>query len=401
MAGLRGLQGTPVLLTGGASGIGRAIALRLGAEGAQVGVLDLDAQGGKATADAILGAGGTASAFAVNITDYAAVERAVEDFAASAGEVRGLVNCAGWDVAANFLDTEPELWRKLIDINLVGPLNVTKVVLARMAEAGAGRIVSIASDAGRVGSSGEMHWKHKKLRPNLPDSSMGGRVGGALGTALRTEGARAQSAARRRMVARLAGQGVQDARVLAAFESVPRHLLVPEALRGDAYRDVALPIGDGQTISAPSVVAAMSEAVELSPRDSVLEIGTGSGYQAAILSRLADRVVSIERVPQLAARARRVLDDLGVSNVVIYLGDGTVGRRADAPFDAIVVTAGGPRVPEPLLEQLAVGGRLVGPFGEREAQQLLRVRCEAPGQYSEELIGHCRFVDLIGAHGWV
>jgi 2-hydroxycyclohexanecarboxyl-CoA dehydrogenase len=155
MAGLRGLQGTPVLLTGGASGIGRAIALRLGAEGAQVGVLDLDAEGGKATADAILGAGGTASAFSVDITDYAAVERAVEDFAAGAGEVRGLVNCAGWDVAANFLDTGPELWRKVIDINLMGPLNVTKLVLARMAEAGAGRIVSIASDAGRVGSSGE------------------------------------------------------------------------------------------------------------------------------------------------------------------------------------------------------------------------------------------------------
>ncbi len=155
MAGLRGLEGTPVLLTGGASGIGRAIALRLGAEGAQVGVLDLDAEGGKATADAILGSGGTASAFSVDITDYAAVERAVEDFAAGAGELRGLVNCAGWDVAANFLDTGPELWRKVIDINLMGPLNVTKVVLARMAEAGAGRIVSIASDAGRVGSSGE------------------------------------------------------------------------------------------------------------------------------------------------------------------------------------------------------------------------------------------------------
>ena len=145
----------PVLLTGGASGIGRAIALRLGEEGARVALLDLDAEGGKATAEAIGAAGGVASAFAVDITDYAAVERAVDDFAAQCGEPGGLVNCAGWDVAGNFLDTEPDFWRQVVEINLLGPLNVTKVVLARMAAAGAGRIVSIASDAGRVGSSGE------------------------------------------------------------------------------------------------------------------------------------------------------------------------------------------------------------------------------------------------------
>jgi 2-hydroxycyclohexanecarboxyl-CoA dehydrogenase len=155
MAGLRGLQDMPVLLTGGASGIGRAIAARLGAEGARVGVLDLDGDGARATVDAIAGAGGSAWCAAVDITDGPAVERAVDDFVATAGGVRGLVNCAGWDLAANFLDTDPELWRKVIDINLVGPLNVTKSVLSRMAEAGAGRIVSIASDAGRVGSSGE------------------------------------------------------------------------------------------------------------------------------------------------------------------------------------------------------------------------------------------------------
>ena len=205
---------------------------------------------------------------------------------------------------------------------------------------------------------------------------------------------------RRRMVERLARAGVRDARVLAALEEVPRHMLVPEALRGEAYRDVALPIGEGQTISAPGVVAAMSQALELVGHEQVLEVGTGSGYQAAILARLASRVISIERVPRLAARARSAMDTLRIVNVVVYLGDGSRGRVADAPFDAIVITAGGPQVPEPLLEQLAVGGRLVGPFGPKDAQQLLRIRCVAKGDYSQEVIGKARFVDLIGAHGW-
>jgi protein-L-isoaspartate(D-aspartate) O-methyltransferase len=202
------------------------------------------------------------------------------------------------------------------------------------------------------------------------------------------------------MAERLARGGVRDPRVLAAFASVPRHRLVPEALRGKAYRDVALPIGDGQTISAPGVVAAMTEALGLTGSETVLEVGTGSGYQAAILARLAARVISIERLPKLAASARTALDALGVSNVVVYLGDGSEGRLQDAPFDAIVVTAGGPEVPPPLLAQLKVGGALVGPFGGREEQELLRIRRLPGGGCQREVIGRCRFVDLVGSHGW-
>ena len=205
---------------------------------------------------------------------------------------------------------------------------------------------------------------------------------------------------RRRMVERLARGGVRDPRVLDAFGHVPRHRLLPEALAAQAYRDTAIPIGDGQTISAPSVVAAMTQALELVGPETVLEVGTGSAYQAAILARLAARVISIERVPRLAARARKTLDELGVDNAVVYLGDGSRGRPGDAPFDAIVVTAAGPSVPEPLLDQLAVGGRLVGPFGERDEQELLRIRRTARNRYTRELIGRCRFVDLVGAHGW-
>ncbi len=205
--------------------------------------------------------------------------------------------------------------------------------------------------------------------------------------------------ARRRMVERLARRGVKDPKVLAAFEEVPRHRLVPEALHAQAYQDTALPIGAGQTISAPDIVAAMTEALELQGGERLLEVGTGSGYQAAVLSRLVEHVVSIECVPKLAAAARSGLDRLGVTNVVVYLGDGSAGRAQDGPFDAIVVTAGGPKLPGPLLEQFAPGGRLVGPFGARDEQELLRVRA-APQVFQREVIGRCRFVDLVGAHGW-
>jgi len=206
--------------------------------------------------------------------------------------------------------------------------------------------------------------------------------------------------ARERLVRRLAAAGVADRRVLEAFRGVPRHLLVPDALRSRAYQDAALPIGSGQTISAPSVVAAMTAALELAGPETVLEVGTGSGYQAALLSQLAARVISVERVPRLAAQARTALDRLGVTNVLVYLGDGSGGRPREAPFDAIVVTAGGPDVPAPLLEQLAPGGRLIGPFGARDQQDLVRVRRGARGDFQREVLGRCRFVDLVGAHGW-
>jgi len=205
---------------------------------------------------------------------------------------------------------------------------------------------------------------------------------------------------RRRLAARLERAGVTDRRLLQAVATVPRHRLIPEVLRGRAYRDVALPIGDGQTISAPGVVAAMTEALDLQGPESVLEVGTGSGYQAAILSQLAAQICSVERVPRLAALARTALDSLGICNVVVHLGDGSNGRPQDAPFDAIVVTAGGPTVPQPLLDQLAPGGCLVGPFGSREEQRLLRVRRTRRGDFEHTVLGRCRFVDLVGAHGW-
>ena len=221
-----------------------------------------------------------------------------------------------------------------------------------------------------------------------------------MGESVRAREADLFASARRRLCERLARDGIRDARVLAAIASIPRHLLIADALSHQAYEDAALPIGEGQTISAPGIVAAMSEALELSGKERVLEIGTGSAYQAAVLARLAERVVSIERIPELAARARSALEQLGVMNVVVHLGDGTRGWPSEAPFDAIVVTAGGPEVPAPLLEQLAPGGRLVGPFGKRGAQMLVRVRRTHAGRFLRETLGQCRFVDLIGEHGY-
>lgn len=209
-------------------------------------------------------------------------------------------------------------------------------------------------------------------------------------------------AQREQMVAtQIETRGVRDAGVLAAMREVPREVFVPAELAEFAYRDSPLPIECGQTISQPYIVALMAAALQLSPRDRVLEIGTGSGYAAAVLGRLAKEVHTVERHAVLADGAAAVLSALGVNNVQVHTADGTLGWPAAAPYDAIVVTAAGPEVPAALIAQLAVGGRLVMPVGEREgAQWLLRLtRASEHETRREELMG-VRFVPLTGAQGW-
>ncbi len=206
--------------------------------------------------------------------------------------------------------------------------------------------------------------------------------------------------ARRRMVEEQIGaRGIKDPALLEAFRQVPRHLFVDEALWGQAYNDHPLSIGQGQTISQPYMVALMTDALGLTGSEKVLEIGTGSGYQTAILARLADWVYSIERLPRLSHRAQAVLEQLKIFNVNLLVGDGTKGWPPEAPYQAIMVTAGGPRVPRPLLEQLDQGGRLVVPVGDRRLQTLVRVTRRGDDFVREDL-GGCRFVDLVGEHGW-
>lgn len=208
---------------------------------------------------------------------------------------------------------------------------------------------------------------------------------------------------RMRMInSQLISRGIRDERVLKAMEKIPRHLFVDEGLQSQAYADNPLPIGDRQTISQPYIVALMTEALELTGSEKVLEIGTGSGYQAALLAELADRVFSIERIASLADRARKILDFLGYFNVLIRVGDGTYGWREESPFDAIIVTAGAPEVPRTYVEQLAIGGRLIVPTGDRYTQTLLKITrlSEDPGDIETEDLGGCRFVHLIGEYGW-
>jgi len=208
---------------------------------------------------------------------------------------------------------------------------------------------------------------------------------------------------RKRMVdAQIRSRGIRDARVLRAMEKIPRHLFVDEGLIDQAYNDSPLPIGEKQTISQPYIVALMTEALELAGREKVLELGTGSGYQAAILAELADRVFTIERIASLAQKARRLLEALNYYNVVIRVGDGTYGWREESPFDAILVAAGSPSIPRTLVEQLAVGGRLVIPVGGRYTQNLIKLTrlSENPDDVKREDLGGCRFVSLIGEHGW-
>jgi protein-L-isoaspartate(D-aspartate) O-methyltransferase len=205
---------------------------------------------------------------------------------------------------------------------------------------------------------------------------------------------------RERMVEhQLARRGVTDPRVIAAMRRVPRHLFVQEALRERAYGDHPLPIGEEQTISQPFIVGLMSSLLELTGREKVLEVGTGSGYQTAVLGELARRVCSIERLPRLAERARAVLEGLGYDNVWVRVGNGTLGWPDEAPFDRILVAAGGPAVPPPLFQQLAEGGRMVLPLGD-ETNQTLTVVENVGGQMRTRPFGECKFVKLVGKYAW-
>ena len=205
--------------------------------------------------------------------------------------------------------------------------------------------------------------------------------------------------ARRRLVETLHAGGIRDANVLRAFELTPRHLFVPTGMRHRAYEDSALPIGNGQTISQPTTHARYLESLKLSGTERVLEIGTGSGYQTVLLAHLAAQVFSIERVGTLAESARRVIREAGVRNVSLLSGDGTLGWRDYSPFDAILVTAGSPKVPIPLGEQLGEGGRMLIPLGGKDEQILTVVTKRGVGLERRD-IGAVRFVPLVGAHGW-
>ena len=197
----------------------------------------------------------------------------------------------------------------------------------------------------------------------------------------------------------IAARGIKNSRLLAAMRKIPRHLFVDPGLLPRAYYDSSLPIGEKQTVSQPYMAARMTEALELSGEEKVLEIGTGSGYQTALLAELSFNVFSVEKIRTLAMKARALLDRLQYHNIAIQVGDGSIGWPEHSPFDAIIVTAGAPDLPRPLLEQLAIGGRLVIPVGGHESQVLVRVTRHA-SKFEEEQLGDCRFVKLWGKFGW-
>jgi protein-L-isoaspartate(D-aspartate) O-methyltransferase len=194
-------------------------------------------------------------------------------------------------------------------------------------------------------------------------------------------------------------RGIKDPRVLAAFRMVPRHLFVSEALREQAYGDYPLPIGEQQTISQPYIVAEMTQALELKKDDRVLEIGTGSGYQAAILAQIVYRVYTVERRRSLYMQARSLFDQLNYHNIVTKYADGTKGWQEESPFDAIAVTAGAPELPDLLVHQLAKDGRLVVPVGNQHTQELIKIFRDRE-KIQQTNLGGCRFVKLVGEHGW-
>lgn len=194
-------------------------------------------------------------------------------------------------------------------------------------------------------------------------------------------------------------RGITDSNVLSAMTKVPRHLFVSEALMDQAYGDHPLPIGEQQTISQPYIVAEMTQALSLGQDDRVLEIGTGSGYQAAILAEIAFRVYTIERIYSLFVKTRKLFDELKYHNIVTKYSDGTSGWSDQSPFDAIIVTAGAPEIPNVLLNQLAVGGRMIIPVGDQHTQELVKLYKDEKGIHTSNL-GGCRFVKLVGEHGW-
>ena len=205
---------------------------------------------------------------------------------------------------------------------------------------------------------------------------------------------------RREMVEKqIVSRGVTDPLVLGAMFKVPRHLFVSEALGDSAYGDFPLPIGEGQTISQPYIIAEMTQSLELRGHERVLEIGTGSGYQAAILARIVYKVYTIERNNTLFLQTRKLFDKLKYHNIVTKYSDGTQGWKQEGPFDAIIVTAGGQRIPSPLIEQLSIGGRLVMPVGNTFSQELIRLE-KTEDEIKTTNLGACRFVKLVGQHGW-
>jgi protein-L-isoaspartate(D-aspartate) O-methyltransferase len=206
--------------------------------------------------------------------------------------------------------------------------------------------------------------------------------------------------ARERMVKnQLVPRGITDQGVLRVMGKIQRHLFVEEALFGEAYNDHPLPIGHKQTISQPYIVALMTQALELTGREKTLEIGTGSGYQTAILAELSEMVYTIERIRPLLEKSRELLEDMGYANIRFKAFDGTLGWQEHAPYDAIMVTAGAPRIPKPLLDQLSDGGRMVIPIGNKYSQDLIKMT-KRNDICREQNLGGCRFVDLIGVHGW-
>lgn len=206
--------------------------------------------------------------------------------------------------------------------------------------------------------------------------------------------------ARERMVKnQLIPRGITDKRVLSAMSKIQRHLFMEEALIGESYNDHPLPIGHKQTISQPYIVALMTQALELTGTEKILEIGTGSGYQTAVLAELSAKVCTIERIRPLMEKARHILHELGYTNILFKSWDGTLGWEEHSPFDAIIITAGAPAIPEPLLGQLADGGRMILPIGDKFSQELIKIT-RKKDKYEKKSLGGCRFVDLIGAHGW-